>query len=118
MYKSVRITPHAQGGMEVIVDGVNVSRFVSHTGISVEIVNGVAYVTLPVAPAMFVGAFPQAIVNALTGPDGPVSRETLAYWAKIIRHDAGERDGLGGGAAEVLAALDEILGTDADRPGE
>ena len=112
MYRNVRIMPHEQGGMEVVVDGVNVSRFIAETGIAVEIIKGVAYVTLPVAPAMFVGAFPRAVVNALTGPDGPVSRETLAYWANLLRGDTGARDGLGSGTAEVLADLDEILSPD------
>lgn len=104
--------PNPNGGMDVTVDGVNVSGFISETGISVEIIKGVAYVTLPVAPAMFVGAFPRAVVNALTGPDGPVSRETLDSWAGLLRADAASA-GSDAGARQVLEALEEILGTGA-----
>lgn len=70
MKKHVIITPNGRGGMDIQVDGTNVSQFVADTGIAVEFDHGTAYVTLPVVPAMFSGDFPEAVVNALSGTEG------------------------------------------------
>lgn len=110
--KHVIIRPNEHGGMQVLVDGTDVSGWVNNDGLVVEIANGVAKVLLPVSPVMFSGAFPGAVVNALATPGRPdITFDQVRLWVHAME-DLARIWSLTTATRNMLAALREILKTE------
>lgn len=107
--KNVIIRPNEHGGLAIIIDGTDVSGWVLRDGVVIELRAGVAYLTLPVAPAVLSALLPEGVVNALSVPDSvAIRREVLQQWVDALEKER-TATGLLDATWEVLAEMRRVV---------